>query len=207
MDKLSHVHLEGLDLSGKTSVSLKILEKKPVYKRRYTSLLPDIKENPHLIRADILNNSPNPNLKILFDLFKDAINYDLDNITEQNHPLVQDSTILIRTLANFSTSNLIDYNMEKNLVNLGERYTKFTKSIVLTCSYKARKERLAKRKKELGKSERLVKDDLLIEDNPDLFFEKERKLIRYSQDIFHSEILDTTNMSIEEIYNHIVQQL
>lgn len=203
MDKLPYIHLEGLDLSGKTSVSLKILEKKPLYKRRYNSLLPDIQENPYLIKADVLNNSDNPNLKNLFDLFKDAINYDINNITEQNHPLVQDSTILIRTLANLSTSNLIDYSMEKNLINLGERYPKFTKSVVLTCSYKVRKERLTKRKKELSKAERLVKDYFLIESNPDLFFEKERKLIKYSQDIFNSEILDTTNMSIEEIYSHI----
>ena len=201
------IHLEGLDLSGKTSVAYKILEKKESWVRRYTTLLEKIEYNPFLMKADGLNNSESPDEYSLFELYYQAMVYDTENIPAQTSPLIQDSTILVRSLAGLSVSEYSESDLLEKMLDVGKKYPSFSCSIILTCSHKARLKRLNHRRSNLKPGERLVKDDLLVESDPQKFFAKEATLVEYSQLIFGSEILDTSDMTIEEVSEYILSKL
>lgn len=201
------IHLEGLDLSGKTSVAYKILERKESWVRRYTTLLEKIEDNPYLIKADRLNNSGSPDEYSLFKLYYQAMVYDAENIPAQKNPLIQDSTILVRSLAGLSVSQYSASDLLEKMLNVGKKYPSFSYSVILTCTHEARLERLNHKRNNLKPEERLVKDDLLIESDPQKFFAKESALVKYSQRIFKSEILDTSKVTIEEISDYILSRL
>lgn len=192
-----YIHIEGVDLSGKTSVSKAFVERQSEEWR---------------IRAGILTDTPNP-LRDLADqlsengvyandtvglAYASALKADLDTFKQPEINTVQESTILLRSLAYHAM------NENKNILRIFEeialQHPKFDRSFMLTASKKARLARLAQRTHNTN-------HDLLIVRDPERFFRMEGYIKEYSEALFETDIIDTTNLSIDEVAEYIHQEV
>lgn len=195
------VQIDGLDLAGKTS-TIRFLKNQFTGDTvvNHISYLGTRKSNPKLKDAEILHES-NATSKDKIKGFFDALSHES---SLYNHPecnVIQDSSILMRTMAHQGSNSYAGELFSTIVPSL----PKFDLFVILTADLDSRIQRLEKRKQEL--TQEITVDDSLILTNPDLFFAKENQLIKYSKLWFDPLILDTSYQTIEEITDTIVQSL
>jgi thymidylate kinase len=201
ISQLFRVQIDGLDLAGKTS-TIRLLKSKLVgeTKVNHISYLGTRKSNPKLKEAEILHEGSGSSEDKIKGFF-DALSHESSIYNHPDCHVIQDSSILMRTMAHQGSNTYAEELFSTIVPSLPV----FDLFVILTADLDSRIQRLEKRKKE--STQEITVDDSLILTNPDLFFSKERELIKYSKLWFNPLILDTSNQTIEEITDTIVQSL
>lgn len=191
------LHLEGMDLAGKSSVAKAIKEK--------CGLDWQINNNRLCDKNIIYQFIDNIAKRDLFDdeiygnLYYTALLADLKKF-ELSSNIIQDSTILLRSI-NYHTE-LGNTKLAKKFEELIEFHPVPTYSFYLTADINSRIDRLVKRMK-LNQKE-ISKNDYLILQNPEKFEEADIRLFELSSRCFNSILIDTTNLTIEEVADYII---
>lgn len=176
------VHFEGLDLAGKSTVCRLFREHvRGEWQVRHNALVQD---NPIYDLADRLRKERRGEESVGW-LYHAALLLDLEQYKPTEGDVIQDSTILLRSLAFHrvrGTPGLAD-----RLETLLDRHPRFDRSFVLVADHQTRLERLAKRR-----PQNLGPEDFLVRDEPDRFYAMERQLIDYATRHFGAEVLDTS---------------
>jgi len=186
------IHVEGMDLAGKSTATRVLLSLRPGAVLRRNALTPS---NPIYDLADGLRKGDHLRAEALGHLYVAALMHDLDNLNADAVLTVQDSTILLRSLA-FNTqigaSHVVDA-----LLEMVPHHPRFGATVVLTASLEARYERLAKRQRELP--EEVAPDDLMIHTAPEKFVAMEQSLIHYATLLFDAAVVDTSDINPTEV--------
>lgn len=192
-----YIHIEGVDLSGKTSVSKAVAAMQP---------------HEWNIRAASLSDAPNPLRKLTDDLceqgiygndtiglaYAAALKADMDTFVQPEIDTIQESTILLRSLAYHAING--NHAVLRVFEELAPHHPTFDHSFMLTASRDARLARLAGRAHNTD-------HDLLIVRDPGRFFRMEDCIKEYSEGLFGTTTIDTTDMTIDEVAAYINQQL
>ncbi len=194
------IHVEGLDLAGKSTVC-RLLAARLGAEHRRNSILAD---NPVHAQADalrfraILEDGP------LGWLFYGALLYDLDNYAPPEGPVIQDSTIILRSIVFHECFG--DKALAAKFRTLLPRHPRFTKSFVLTASDEVRLKRLEGRCSRHNESP----EDFLIRKDPDGFHRMESLLVETAAAYFGAEVIDSSNLEREggkdEVVNLILEK-
>ena len=198
-NKFSFLHLEGMDLAGKSSIAKIIKEK--------SSLNWEINNNRLSDKNEIYNFIDKTSKEKLYDdeiygyLYYVALLSDLKRF-KVDKDIIQDSTILLRSI-NYHLEHG-NYQLAKMFENLIELHPIPTHSIYLTASIDTRLSRLAKRIEQ--NPEKVSKNDLMIINNKEKFIEMDNKLFSLSKKYFGSILLDTSDLTIEEAADYIIEK-
>jgi len=192
-----HVHFEGLDLAGKSTVCRLFREHaRGEWQVRHNALTPD---NPIYELADRLRRERGGEESIGW-LYHAAVLLDLERYEPPAGDVIQDSTVLLRSLAFHKvrgTPGLAD-----RLETLLDRHPRFDCSFVLVADHRTRLDRLAKRR-----LQNLGPEDFLVRDEPERFCAMERQLVDYATRHFRAVVLDTSGELdaswLEEVFRHI----
>lgn len=189
------IHIEGMDLAGKSSVASALARRGGATTRRNALAL----DNPYYRQADELRIRGDIGARDLGGLYIAAVRFDIANATVPQGPRIQDSTVLIRSLA----YNVVRGNESTTaeLIELLPAHPRFGLSIVLTASLEKRRERLAKRQREQPAT--VADDDRMVLQDPDRFVAMERVLMRYSMEDFDAHHIDTTSHTVGEVVDRI----
>ncbi|HEU5270662.1 MAG TPA: hypothetical protein VFU36_12115 [Jatrophihabitans sp.] len=195
----STVHIEGMDLAGKSTVTGYLAGALGGRIQR-NSLIPG---NPIYSLADGLRRASAASPEVLGPLYVSAVCYDLDHLRRPDGPRVQDSTILLRSLA-FNDLMGAKY-VVRGLLEQLPRHPQFGRTIVLTATIEARQRRLAERRR-VAPAE-VAADDLMVETAPGLFLEMEKSLIKHAVQYFRAVVLDTSELSKDGVRSAVSSTL
>lgn len=185
--------IEGVDLAGKSTIVKKLAEKKDL-KVNHSSLTPP---NPILNIAKEIDKDGS---EWIGHLYVEALKWDLDHFTKPKEDTIQDSTILLRSLAYNTAANYSD--VTNKLESMAFKHPLFDKVFILTASLEARVNRLRKRME--NHPHRVTVNDLKIIRDPQFFVKMEEAMIRYATFFFKPIIIDTTNKSVSEVLEIII---
>lgn len=192
------VLFEGVDLSGKSSLIKKL--KDELLKDWITRHMSLLDFNPAL---EIARNTPKDGSEEIGYIYLSALHYDLENYQSQEKNILQDSSILFRSLAYNSASRFNE--ITKRFEKLIEYHPVFDKIFLFTAKPEERLKRLFKR---MNKNEdRVTRNDKLIITNPDFFARMERELVKYLQDFSNPIIIDTSDKNIHEVFDLVKEKL
>jgi hypothetical protein len=181
--------VEAMDLGGKTSLT-KFFEQQGFSARHNTiqskSRLHEITDNLRLTRS--LNSDD------LGVLYYHALKDDIARFEKPLTKTIQDSTILLRSLAWYSS---INHSIARDFESLIEIHPKFNKAVVLTANIETRTKRLQMRID--LEPEQVAEDDLLVIKDPELFTKMDKNLIHYATQYFGAYLIDTSNLSKAEV--------
>jgi hypothetical protein len=192
------IHLEGMDLAGKSSACrglAKVLG--PGWRVRRNSLCA---ENPVYELADRLRKEDRYCSETLGRLYAVALRADLEGYTPGGK-IIQDSTILLRSLAYHTVAGTT--GVVEELRALMPAHPRFTVSVVLTARREARLRRLDLRRQR--EAHEVAPDDLLIARDPGRFYAMEEILIRTARDCHGSWVIDTTLLSEQDVLKAILE--
>ena len=129
----SVLHVEGMDLAGKSTVAehLAAITGAGV---QHNCLVPG---NPVYAIADRLRRANEVTAKVLGPLYVSALMYDLDRLQPPTDRQVQDSTILLRSIA-FNEVLGVRF-VVRELLDQIPRHPRFGRTILLTATMDARK--------------------------------------------------------------------
>ncbi len=197
MSNYYFIHLEGMDLSGKSSVAKAIQERSNLDWQINNNRLLDVNEV-----YDFINSTYELSLfddEVYGYLYFVALMVDLKKF-EQNTNVIQDSTLLLRSI-NYHTKhgNTKLVELFEDLINI---HPVPTQSFYLTASVDARRKRLEERLR--NDPNKVSNNDLLVLNDPDRFMEMDYDLMTLSQKYFNSTVIDTSNMTIEEVADYII---
>ena len=194
MKKPAFVLLEGVDLSGKSSVVKHLIKKRPDWKHQHYSLLGS--NNILNVARDMEKDGS----EWIGYLYVKALEKDLEHFKWPEKNTIQDSTILLRSLAYHAAAKY--QRVIHELENLALKHPKFSKTYVFIASMEARRERL-KERIQLG-SKKVTANDLKVIRDPDFFQRMELALVDYAQALFGAIVVDTSNMTVEEVARLVV---
>lgn len=192
---MPYVHFEGLDLAGKSTLSKKFAAATGgewrVQRNRINSVN-HIQPLADKIRIEALYDD-----EVIGTLYYAALLGDIRTFTWPEMPTVQDSTIVLRSFAFHSIARTP--KLPALFKDILDEHPKFDMSILLTASIDKRKERLQIRMWE--HPEVVSKDDTMIVSDPNRFLDMEAFIIENSKRVFGSTIIDTTDMTEEDVLN------
>lgn len=190
------IHLEGLDLAGKSSLAHYIKDNS-----KYSWKI----NNNQLTSKNIIYEFTNQlGKEEMYDdeiygyLYSIALMADIKKFN-QTENIIQDSTLLLRSL-NYHT-NCGNSKIVNILLDLIEKHPKPDASIYLTANIETRIKRLQKVMKDNPNG--VSKNDMLILNDPNEFITRDKKLQLLSQKYFGSVIIDTSYLTYEEIVEKI----
>jgi hypothetical protein len=193
-----YIHLEGMDLAGKTTARHGLLAALGgAWEVRHNSLG---QANPLYELADRLRREGGLGAAPLGYLYVAALAADLEWYEPPKGNVIQDSTILLRSLA-FHTVAGTPYVREALAAQL-PRHPRFTRSFVLTASLEARRERLEHRRSQ--QATELSEDDLLVLRAPGRFLAMEQELVRLAREHFDAVVIDTSTMSESAVVDSLL---
>ncbi len=176
------LHFEGLDLAGKSTVCRLLKDALPnSWRIRRNTLL---ESNPVESLADKLRKEEEDPVCVGW-LYHAALRYDLAHFRESGDSIVQDSTILLRSLAYHSAFG--NAELVECFLNLLEDHPRFDRSFVLVPDRETRLHRLRIRRKQ-----NLGPEDFLVVQNPEVFQKMEEILVEYSCEFFRATVVDTS---------------
>lgn len=177
-----YIHFEGLDLAGKSTVCRLLQAAVPRHwELRRNALLLD---NPVHELADRLRRERFAEEPVGW-LYYAALLYDLEAYQRPKGDVIQDSTILLRSLAYHSVRGTP--GLPERFEMLVDRHPRFDRSFVLVADHRTRLDRLnRRRKKNLGP------EDFLVRDDPNMFYAMEKVLVDYATRYFRAEVIDTS---------------
>ena len=181
------IHIEGLDLAGK-STTCRMLTDYLKAEYRHCSLLPD---NPIYYFASDLHVKQKVKTETAGGIFLGSVMRDLERYTPPDHPVVQDSTSVLRSIAYHSVIG--DPGLADAFRSLLPRYPRFGASFVLWSSHEVRLMRLE------GRISRHhdTPEDYFIRDFPDKFNRMQDIIIETAREWFGAEVVDTSKMEQE----------
>lgn len=187
-----YIHIEGVDLSGKTSVARAFVDRQgEPWDIRSGTLCDD---NPLRELADELCETGLYGNDTLGMAYAAALKADLDLYTAPERDTVQESTILLRSLAYHAING--NHGVLRLFEEMAPYHPKFDDSFMLTASHAARLERLESRAHN-------TEHDLMLVRDPRRFYSIEDSVKDYSQELFGTQIIDTTDMTIAEVATYI----
>lgn len=192
------IHIEGMDLASKTAARRGLARRLGDCQVRNNSLCGF---NPVFNLADSLRKSSGLGDEALGHLFVAALAADMELYRVPTVPTIQDSTILLRSLA-FHRINGTRKVVE-SLEDWLPLHPRFAHSIVLTASLASRHERLKSR--QLNAPEEVAPDDLMIERDPQKFLDMESELIELSQQHFGATVIDTSQLTELQVVDRIFE--
>lgn len=201
MEKILYIHIEGMDLAGKTEQAKKLADKVGGrWEIRRNSMSAKNEIYP-MINA--LRKSEAYDASTFGNLYVAVLMEDIRTFTQPTVNTIQDSTILLRSLAHHSirrTPRVIDA-----LLRLLSDHPQFDASFVLTANLEARLQRLRRRISQAPEQIASIERSLI--ENPTMFYEMEAYLVDYARKIFHSTVIDTSLLSSEEVTQTIFNRL
>jgi thymidylate kinase len=195
----SVLHVEGMDLVGKSTVT-KQLAAVTGAEVRHNCLVPG---NPVYAVADKLRRANEVTAEVLGPLYVSALMYDLDRLQPPTGRQVQDSTIVLRSIA-FNEVFGARFVVRELLEQI-PRHPRFGRTILLTATIDARKSRLDERRARTPQE--VAPDDLMVETAPAILIEMERALMQYASRYFEAVIVDTSKLSREEVHSQVMSIL
>lgn len=194
------IHVEGMDLAGKTMLTRALLIRRPEATLRRNALTAD---NPVYALADELRRCDGATARTLGVLYIAALEHDLERYAPPGTALVQDSTVLLRSLAYYTARG--DTEMASAFRRLVAVHPRFGTSVVLTATIEARLGRLEARRR--SSPEEVAPDDLMVQRNPELFMRMEEALVDVAVAEFDAVVVDTSTMTPDEISAQVEQQV
>ena len=192
-----YLHLEGMDLAGKSSLCRRLCAGTPPrFASRHNSLSG---ANPIYALADRLRRENAFSAETLGQLFAAALAADLERFAWPQQPTIQDSTLLLRSLAYHTVAGTP--GVPGQLETLLTRHPRFDLSIVLTADRPSRLLRLAERRR--CQPAEIAPDDLLVETQPECFDAMERKLVQLARVHFNAHVIDTSALTADEVLRHV----
>lgn len=196
-----YLHIEGMDLAGKSATIKGFLaHARGQWEVRRNTLDP---ENPIYNLADSLRRSNRFDAEIVGNLYVAALMADVRNFHLPVINTLQDSTILLRSLAYHTVEGTP--RIPQVLLDLAAQHPKFDFSFVLTASIEKRLDRLARRA--TFEPDQLNANDLLVKSNPLRFQQMEGCLVDLARKTFNSEVIDTSCLSVEEVVGIMCSRL
>ncbi len=188
-----HFLLEGVDLSGKSSAISGIRLKNHKLHYQHSSI---VANNPILDVAKLIKKDGS---EWIGHLYAEAVKWDIDHYQKPIGTVLQDSTTLLRSLAFHAAAGYA--SVVEKLEALVPSFPKFDKVYVLTASINARRARLIRRQSVDGA--RVTANDLKVINDPQFFKRMDDALIDYADTIFGAEVIDTSNMTPQEVIDAI----
>ncbi|HPT66379.1 MAG TPA: hypothetical protein PK257_03695 [Candidatus Woesebacteria bacterium] len=187
------LHIEGMDLAGKSTVANKIADK---------SVLEWVINNKKLNQSNPLydfaieqgkkniHNSDTMGYLYLIALIEDL------RIFKHETNIIQDSTLLLRSLNYYKTLSKND-DLVDAFTSLVPKHPKPDKSFYLTADIDTRRNRLENRIS--SKPKKITTMDMLIKNDPEKFIRLDKSLMDLSVNYFNSYVIDTSKMSETEV--------
>lgn len=202
MDQKAHyVHFEGMDLAGKTTATRNFIASTGQdWEVRRNTISQD---NPIYTLADSLRRADAYDAEVLGNLYVAALMGDIRTFKYPDTHTVQDSTIILRSLAFHSvrgTPRIVEV-----LEDLLPHHPKFEASFIFTASIERRLERLQSRMR--NEPEQVSPEDLLVIEKPEKFMAMEASLIDMARKTFHSVVIDTTSLTPDLVVDRIHENL
>ena len=191
--KASFVLLEGVDLSGKSSVISRLVKKYEHWRHQHYTITGSNKI------LEVAREIEKDGSEWIGHLYAKALEYDISQFQWPEVNTIQDSTILLRSLAYHAAARYQQVVHELETIAL--KHPKFTSSYVFTASIEVRKERLKERIQ--SGSKKVTVNDLKVIRDPEFFMRMEHALVDYAQTFFGAVVIDTSNMSLDEVANSI----
>lgn len=204
MDKFKHgfkpyfLHIEGMDLAGKSTVANKIAN---------SSVLEWVVNDKRLTTSNSIYDFAWEqgkrgvyNSDIMGYLYLAALMEDLRTFEHKNN-IIQDSTLLLRSLNYYKTLGKND-NLVHAFTSLLPNHPKPNKSFYLTANINARQNRLESRMSLTPK--RLTTIDMLIKNDQKKFIWLDDSLKDLSVSCFNSYVIDTSKMSETEVVEQVM---
>lgn len=182
------VHIEGLDLAGKTTTSRLLaaqLQGAPIRHNALTTANEAYRAADAARRAGIASSDE------LHKGYVDAAWHDATCAVAPNRMTVQDSTIVVRSLAHYRTSGTPE--QAAAFEALLPDHPRFGLSVVLVADMDARRRRLAERQRLAP--EEVAADDLLVIRDPERFLAAEAALVAVATEHFGAVVIDTSDIS------------
>ena len=192
------IHIEGMDLAGKTAAGRGLARRLGNCQVRNNSLC---EFNPVFSLADRLRKNSELGDEALGHLFVAALAADMELYQAPTVPTIQDSTILLRSLAFHRVNGT--RKVVESLEGWLPLHPRFAHSIVLTASLASRHERLKSRR--LNAPEEVAADDLMIERDPQKFLGMESELIELSREHFGATVIDTSQLTEVQVVDRVVE--
>lgn len=194
---LKTIHIEGLDLAGKSTMCRMIRDHlKAEY--RHCSLLPD---NQIYNFASALHVAQKVKTETAGGIFLGSVMRDLERYTPPDHFVIQDSTSVLRSIAYHSVIG--DLGLADAFRELLPLYPRFGASFILWSNLDVRLERLK------GRISRHhdTPEDYFIRDSPDKFNKMQDIIIETAKEYFDAEVVDTSNMEQDGEKERLVRYL
>lgn len=185
------IHVDGMDLAGKTTITRSFINQSGLdWEIRRNRLS---KSNPIHDLADYLRKEEIYDLEVIGNLYYAALMADIRDFQEPKTNTIQDSTIILRSIAFHTVQNTPRLpEMFKDLI---KEHPKFDASFVFTANIEERKKRLEKRIKE--NPEQISSEDMMVINKPEKFLAMEKCLIDIAKANFNSKVIDTSNLVSE----------
>lgn len=192
------LHIEGMDLAGKSTVSNKIAN---------NSVLEWVINDKKLNQSNQLYDwALEQGKKGIYSsdtlgyLYLAALMEDLRTFKHETN-IIQDSTLLLRSLNYYKTLGKND-DLVRAFASLATKHPKPNKSFYLTADINTRRSRLENRI--LSAPKKITKIDMLIKNDAKKFIWVDKSLMDLSVKYFNSYIIDTSKMSETEVVEKIM---
>lgn len=195
--KPKFIHLEGTDLSGKTSVAKRLLRKTPfLYQHNSISTHSPEGLGSELDKMDELGLYSHMTLSLGYAA---CVLADIDRFEWPRKDTVQDSSSSVRCLSRLAIDGQDAlFDIVRSRVELD--HPRFTRSYYLTTT-------IDERVKRANNMISLTRNDLMILHDTKRFAAMDKVALSISRELFNSTVIDTTNASPDEIANIIEQDL
>lgn len=189
---------EGLDLAGKSTIAkLFVTKSGDQWHIQHSKLIPC---NELWTKVNLIKNT-NRTTKEIGYLYYEALCYDIQYFEYPDTNTIQDSTVLLRSLAHHIAHGTEE--LPELFNDLAPYHPQFSKAYVFTATLTERKKRLTTRM--VKQPTTVTRRDLTIVKNPNLFSRKETILIKYARKYFNAEVVDTTGKSPGQVVDRIIQ--
>lgn len=183
-----YLHIEGMDLAGKTSTTDRFIARSDRDWRVQRNSLSG--HNPLRDVADAMLDSQEYGRETMGTVYAAALMADLDLYRPPTADTIQESTILLRSIAFEAIKG--SPRMLEMFKSQIPRHPRFDASFMLTASHEVRLGRLAQRPNASNHDKLVVRD-------PESFFAMEAIVGQMAVEHFGARIIDTTNLSIDAV--------
>lgn len=191
------LHIEGMDLSGKSTTAKNFAKTSKMHWRINDKRLSE--NNPIYDFAWNLSKKGSHSSNVLGQLYLISLMEDIKNF-QLTTCVIQDSTLLLRSLNYYKTVKIND-ELAGAFTKLIPEHPVPDKSFYLTANIETRRQRLEQRIKQ--EPNKLTSMDMLIINDPNRFMQMDESLKELSVGVFNSQIIDTSDMNEIEVVDYI----
>ena len=191
-ERPAYIHIEGMDLAGKTSAAgLFVARRSEPWEIKRNSLS---ERNQLRNIADEMLELGGYHHETIGTVYAAALMADLDRFERPAVNTVQESTILLRSIAFHAING--NERVLQLFEGMIDRHPQFDASFVLTASHDVRLKRLSERPNASN-------HDRLIARDPIRFSAMDALITQLAQQHFNATVIDTSNLPVEAVVNRI----